>query len=348
MKKSVINEVFNIPEKNIFIAFKQEDFETLLKMPDNHDLIVDCITSDIQLSTDIFDKIKNKYKKVISSNILINDDKHILWDCKIDQLGWYIKRKMFFNHFTNHNVKFLRLKNFLFLANHIRFERIEIFEHLCNENLLDNGLINFPSLKETLKEEVEYALLDEQKQVYLNYEKEFLPLSLDFVPKVDTDNDKKHVQYDKDVNDFVDVHDYGVEYNPLLYMNCYFEIVSETYYYTSEFECGKINHISEKTLKPIVNLLPHFCLTQKNYYLSLNKQLDLTFDSEIFNPIKKFDSLSSGKEKTKVFIDSIDYLLKMDRKDLHRLYVDALRELEVNQQKVLSHFSEDNIQRYLQ
>jgi len=100
--------------------------------------------------------------------------------------------------------------------------------------------------------------------------------------------------------------------------------------------------ISEKTIKPIINLLPHFCLAQKDYYKLLGK-FGLSFESELYKNVSKFDSLRSGKEKTLCFLDSIGYLLKMSRKDLHELYVMGYEEMLYNQKELINLF---NLRRY--
>lgn len=340
-KRSNLVQQLGFDRNKVYSISRREDFDLVNSTNIPDDCLLDCFTYDARMSIDLYNKVKHKFKKIISMNILIDDKKHIVWDSKIGQLQFYLDNVHFFNRLVSNNVKFLRLKNYLFLTNHIRFERIEIFDHLCKSNLIENGLINFPSLEKTLTQEVSFALTPEQEKVYLNYDKDFLPLSLDFLPKDNFTFEKKHTLYEN--NKWVDVPDYGCSYNPLLYQNVYFEVLSETYYYTTEFPNKQINWISEKTIKPIINLLPHFCLTQQDYYSSLERQFGLTFNSEIFKSIKEFDSLPSGYEKTKTFINSIDYLLKMDKKTLHELYVDALPELRNNQNLIIQKYDKNYI-----
>ena len=166
-KRSNLFERFKIPKEKIYSISVTEDFYLIDSFDIPDDCILDCFTYDARMSVDLYNKVKHKFKKIVSMNILIHDDKHIVYDNKIGQLQFYTDNLHFFNKLITANVKFLRLKNYLFLTNHVRFERIEIFEHLCNENLLDNGLVNFPSLKETLSSEVAYALLEEQQKIYL-------------------------------------------------------------------------------------------------------------------------------------------------------------------------------------
>jgi len=303
--------------------------------------ILDCVTNDIRLSISDFLKIRDKFEYVVSSNLYLSEyENHILWDCKIGQLHYYIKNLKFFNSLNLHNHKFLRLKNFLFLTNHIRYERIEIFDFLVNNNLLDKGLVNFPSISKTLESELGYALTNEQREIYLNSDNPILPLYLDMLPKETFLFEKKHDMYLN--NKWQSVPDYGESYNPILYQNTYFEVVSETFYYDSVENDCEIMQLSEKTIKPIINLLPHFCLAQKDYYKLLGK-FGLSFESELYKNVSKFDSLLSGKEKTLCFLDSIEYLLKMSRNDLHELYVMGYEEMIYNQQELINLF---NLRRY--
>lgn len=335
MRKSNLKPYFDSP---IVVIQEITDLDNMNIKPNS---ILDCITFDLRFSVSDFLKVRDKFDYVVSSNLYLSEyENHILWDCKIGQVNYYIKNLKFFNSLNLHNQKFLRLKNFLFLTNHIRYERIEIFDFLVNNNLLDNGLINFPSISKTRKEELEFSLTNEQKEIYLNSDNSILPLYLDMLPKETFLFEKKHDLYLD--NKWQSVPDYGESYNPILYQNTYFEVVSETFYYELTEYHYETMQLSEKTVKPIINLLPHFCLAQKDYYKLLGN-LGLSFEGELFKNVSKYDSYHSGKEKTICFLDSIEYLLKMSRKDLHELYVMGYEEMLHNQRELINLF---NLRRY--
>ena len=89
----------------------------------------------------------------------------------------------------------------------------------------------------------------------------FYQFNVDFSSKEIFTEDVKHQKWYGTDKGWGDVDDYAKSYNPMLYLNSYFEILSETYYYTRHkmLDSGEIvNQISEKTLKPILLFTLHF------------------------------------------------------------------------------------------
>ena len=318
-------------------VFTLSSLEDLDNFKPKKKCILDCITYDFPFPLSSFLEVQDKFDWIISSNLVLQGyQNHILYDCKIGQLNFYLENIDFFNKLSERNLKFLRLKNYLFLTNHIRFERLELFDRLVKNSLLDYGLINFPSISKTNQDEVNYSLTDEQKSYYNSYENDSLPMCLDLLPKDSFIEDKKHNLYLN--KSWTTIDDYGENYNPILYQNVYFEMLSETYYYTSEFSDDDCIQISEKTIKPIVNLIPHFCLSKKNYYEYL-KKLGLSFESKIFQDVTLYDNIQTSSEKVNTFFEKNKKFLSMNKKDLHEMYVDSYDELKHNQHTIIEKFN---------
>ena len=310
-------------------------------------ILLDCVTYDLLIDDTTYKSaLSNGVDLIVTSNLYhIGNPNHILYDSKLYQTFFYLEREMYFEDLLKKSLSFLRLKNFTFLANHIRFERLEIFDWLYKKGVLNDGIVNMPNLDGVSNDEVNYCLTDKQKEKYLEYNYDFLPINVDFIPKETFTEDAKHQKWYGTDKGWGDVDDYGESYNPMLYLNSYFEILSETYYYTQHkmLDSGEIvNQISEKTLKPILHCLPHFCLTQSNYYKKL-EEFGLSFRSKIFKSVWEFDSMEAGEEKTKVFLKANEWLFDLSRKELHELYVDAFEELNNNKKTILKNFKLDEI-----
>ena len=348
VRESTVERFFN--KYKLIICLHEEDLykeypkDLVLNDGTKHrPIVLDCVTYDLLIDDKAYQTaLDNGADFIVTSNLYhIGKPNHILYDNKLYQSVFYLDRKEYFKDLIERSFKFLRLKKFTFLANHIRFERLEIFDWLYKKGVLNDGIINMPNLNGVSDDEVNYCLTNEQKEKYLEYNYDFLPINADLVPKETFTEDAKHQKWYGGDKGWADVDDYGESYNPMLYLNSYFEILSETYYYTQEMrlnEGRKVNQISEKTLKPIMHCLPHFCLTQKDYYKKL-EEYGLTFKSEIFKSVWEFDSMEAGYEKTKKFLEANEWLFNLTRKELHTLYVSAYSELHHNKRTLLKNFS---------
>ena len=304
--------------------------------------VLDCVSNELLIDDKAYDTaLSNGIDYIASSNLYhIGKPNHILYDNKLYQSFFYLQNKDYFKKLLNISLSFLRLKNFTFLVNHIRFERLEIFDWIYKKGLLNNGIVSMPNLNGIHKDEISYCTTDEQRKKYLDYNYDFLPINADFISKKSFAPNAKHQKWYGNELGWADIDDYGESYNPMLYLNSYFEILSETYYYTQyqRLDDGRtVNQISEKTLKPILHCLPHFCLTQSNYYKKL-EEIGLSFRSKIFKSVWEFDSLEAGSEKTKTFLKANEWLFNLKRKELHELYVDAFSELNNNKEILLKNF----------
>lgn len=346
VRESSVDKFFNdykiivaTHESQLFEKFKRD---AISEHQQHRPIMLDCVTYDLLIDDVAYQAaLNNGADYIVTSNLYhIGKPNHILYDCKLYQTFFYLEREMYFEDLLKKGLSFLRLKNFTFLANHIRFERLEIFDWLYKKGILNNGIVNMPNLNGVSEEEIDYCLRNEQKEEYLKYNYDFLPINADLVPKKSFTEDAKHQKWYGEEKGWSDVDDYGESYNPMLYLNSYFEILSETYYYIQDMRLDKgrtVNQISEKTLKPILHCLPHFCLTQSNYYKKL-EEFGLSFKSKIFKSVWEFDSMEAGTEKTKKFLEANEWLFNLSRKELHELYVDAFPELNNNKKILMKNF----------
>ena len=351
MRSSLVNSPFISINKffsdyEIIVANDEDDLNKKFTKNDKP-ILLDCVTYEFKIDNKLYETtLNNGVDFIVSSNLYhIGKPNHIFYDCKLYMNSFYLEREMYFKDLLKKSLSFLRLKNFTFLVNHIRFERLEIFDWLYKKGVLNDGIVNMPNLDGVSNGEVSYCLTDKQKEKYLEYNYDFLPINADLIPKETFTEDAKHQKWYGTDKGWGDIDDYGESYNPMLYLNSYFEILSETYYYTQYTILdtgGIVNEISEKTLKPILHCLPHFCLTQSNYYKKL-EEFGLSFRSKIFKSVWEFDSMEAGEEKTKVFLKSNEWLFDLSRKELHELYVDAFEELNNNKKILLKNFKLDEV-----
>lgn len=329
-----------IPEDAGFIYNKQSvDFINSL----NNNILIDFISSDYPIAidnyNDLIDTFNKKNIRVISPNLLLFGKKnHYFYDPKIRQQDFVLERAQFFDECCLQLSKFLRPFKYLYLTSHPRFERIQILDFLFNNNLEKEGQIGFPSIEKITEEEFDLCLghhsNEDKEYVKSIKDKNYnLPLIADFYRNGEYSLNKKHKLWTS--HGWVESNLENGDFNFNLYSNSYLEIFSETYFYgfgsVDNFLKNTKNQyiqVSEKTIKPIINLLPFYCLTEAGYYRKL-KEMGLTFDSEIYKYLD-FDELNTGKSKVEKFNSSIYNILSHSKNEIHEMYYNSYEELVSN------------------
>lgn len=329
-----------IPQNSEFIYNKKSiDYINSL----GRNLLFDFISSDYPIAVENFDYLlkifHNKNIRVVSPNLLLySKNKHYFYDPKIRQMDFVFKYTNVFDELCLNQSKFLRPFKYLYLTSHPRYERIQILEFLNENNLVKEGQVGFPSLEKITEDEFNLCLSQnthEQKNHVRSIKDKNLnlPIIADFVRDLDYQVNKKHKLWKN--GSWVESNLSTGDFNVNLYMNSYVEIFSETYYYgfgsVDEFTSNKNDQyiqVSEKTIKPIINLMPMYCLTERGYYKKL-KEMGLTFNSEIYKYLD-FDDLNSDNKKVEKFNNSIYKLVSHTKSELHGMYYNSFQELIEN------------------
>ena len=326
-----------IPENAGFI-YNKESINFLNSLGKN--ILIDCISSDYPISVTNFKELLNQFSekniRVISPNLLLYGyDNHYFYDPKIRQQDFVLERSKFFDESCLYSSKFLRPFKYLYLTSHPRLERIQILDFIFNNKLETEGQIGFPSIEKIDKNEFElcfgtHPAKDKEYVKSIKDETYNLPIIADFFRSETYGLNKKHKLWTSE--GWVESNLENGDFNFNLYSNSYVEIFSETYFYGFgsvdtflEDSRNEYLQVSEKTIKPIVNLLPFYCLTEAGYYRKLN-EMGLNFNSKIYQYVD-FDELNTGKEKLKRYNLSIYKLLTHSKDELHEMYYNSYEEL---------------------
>lgn len=307
-------------------------------------IIFDFVSSDYPLSVTHYNLLKDKFKtkniKIVTPNIYLFGKEFSYWyDPKIGQMDYIYENSKIFDELLIQQHKFLRMKKYLYLTSHPRYERVQLLELLNKDNLIKHGSVGFPSMEGISESELRMLTWKNGRhasKIRKIKDSDYnLPLILDFARKTkEYSNNKKHQLWNgvKWINS--DLH--TGDFNPINYFNNYFEIYSETYYYgfgsvdtlLDGKKEGEYLQISEKTLKPIANMVPFFCLTDKDFYKKL-KEIGFSFDSKFYSDLS-FDKLERSEEKVLKFYDVVKNYCEMDITDLHEIYYNSTKELIYN------------------
>lgn len=343
-----------IPENAAFISDSGKEF--IDKLGEN--IVVDCVSSDYPLCFDsykkIFETFTNKNIKVLSPNLLLyGEDNHYFIDPKMKQMEFIFKNSILFDELAKIQSKFLRNKKYLFLTNHIRFERVEMLSHLYHCNNIEDGLVGFPSIEKVSDEELHMVnhIGEHREKIRLVEDIDFgLPYNLDFFRPDNYETNKKHRLWNG--TEWFNSSLHTGDFNLVLYLNAYFEMFSETYFYgfgsvdtfIENKNIPQYIQVSEKTLKPIINLLPFLCLTDAGYYKKL-KQMGLKFESKFYQDLS-WDGLRSGSEKMLTFNEYIAFILSHSKNTLHEWYYTSLDEI-IHNKHVFIRKMNNEIKRFL-
>lgn len=302
----------------------------------------------------LLSELKNKDVKILSSNLYLNGlENHFLHDPKIKQCDFIFKNSKVFDEIAINQSKFLRPFKFFYLTNHPRYERIKILEFLYNNDLIKHGQVGFPSIEKIPVSEME-MILNQNTKTQKNYVKKLkdenlnLPLNVDFLRNKKYDLNKKHQLWKN--GKWVESDLSGGDFNFNLYFNSYFEIFSETYFYghpSVDYFGSKHQYLqmSEKTIKPICNLIPFYCLSEKNYY-NILKDIGLSFESKLYDNLDFDNQLASNSKKIESFNNFIKEKILMKKEDLHGFYYESFSELIHNKYEFMSYFN-NQIQNFL-
>jgi hypothetical protein len=204
----------------------------------------------------------------------------------------------------------------MYNRNSERMHRPYFVNKLYKENLLDLGYVSFfenPYFEEFLKNSSVYpelGLIEEDiNDIRKNY-KNYYPLTID-----ETDSER-----------VADFHNFLSRKNE--YQNSYFTIISET---NAESD---YSFITEKTIKPIMNLHPFVVLGNPNTlevlksygFITFDKWWDESYDMEIdfkkrtemvFNIVK--DLCSKSKNEMNDMVKEMEQILIHNKRTLHKL-----------------------------
>lgn len=333
-----------VPQHSGFLSHIDKKFLDTL----SENIIIDCVSSEYPISIDsyhkVFETFVNKNVHIFSVNILLYGyDNHYFYDTKIRYCNFVINNSIIFDEISKGQSNFLRNKKYLFLTNHIRYERFQMLENLHNQNHIKDGLVGFPSINRVDNQEL--VMVNQFNEKYVDNllsvkDEDFgLPYDLDFFRFDGKDHKQKHLMWNgKEWSDLFTSNDF----NLVLYFNIYFEIFSESYFYRGGYMDAYVeNHnipqyiqISEKTLKPILNLVPFLCLTDAGYYKKL-KEMGLKFNSNFYYDLS-WDELRSGEEKVKQFNKYVNSILKNPKKILHEWYYNSINETIENKKTFIS------------
>ena len=148
VRESTVDRFFNkykliicLHEKDLYKDFPKD---LVLSGNKHRPIVLDCVTYDLLIDDKAYQTaLDNGADLIVTSNLYhVGKPNHILYDGKLYQSVFYLDRKEYFKDLIERSFKFLRLKKYTFLANHIRFERLEIFDWLYKKGVLDNGIVN--------------------------------------------------------------------------------------------------------------------------------------------------------------------------------------------------------------
>lgn len=304
-------------------------------------IIFDFVSSDYPLSVTHYNLLKIKFEtrniKIVTPNIYLFGKEFSYWyDPKIGQMDYIYDNSKIFDELLIQQHKFLRMKKYLYLTSHPRYERVQLLDLLSKDDLIKHGSVGFPSIESVDEDEIRMLTWKNGRhasKIRKVRDSDYsLPLILDFARKTkEYSSNKKHQLWDG--NNWVDSDLHTGDFNPINYFNNYFEIYSETYYYgfgsvdtlLGDKKEGEYLQVSEKTLKPIVNMIPFFCLTDIGFYKKL-KEIGLRFESEFYSDLS-FDELERSEDKVYKFYEVVKRFCEMDITKLHEIYYNSTKEL---------------------
>ena len=221
-----------------------------------------------------------------------------------------------FNKVVKSTRPFLRQKKYLCLNNSTREHRADIFTFLHQNNLMEDGYLSYGSfygntgpnnalssgiLSESQIEDVWHDFKD------LKYLKSQIEETFKLIPRLVDKKRNWTENFDGDI---------GTVINSSLYLNSYFNIVTETDF-DMDWKDIQITHITEKTIKPIHMLHP-FIIVEP--YKTLEVLRDYGFKT--FSPFidESYDECKDADKRMKLIKKEILRLTSMDMEELDRWY----------------------------
>ena len=115
---------------------------------------------------------------------------------------------------------------------------------------------------------------------------------------------------------------------------CYFEILTESYFFTEMPKGNTYSPMTEKILKPIVSCLPFIIFCPTNLKSGLEK-MGMTFDS----PLYGFYDISDD-EQVKLGMEHIERQITISKEELHETYFQYVNEYQQNLEIFMKFFKE--------
>lgn len=185
--------------------------------------------------------------------------------------------------------------------------RVIVQNHLFKNQYDNEGLISFNDDLKTIDRNVFNPQILKKFQLLKYYNEEFLnrvPIRIDW-------------------EEFDNTQSFEGRYSPNydFYNNSYFSVVCETNY---EMELDNHNHshhlpifLTEKTLNALWSYHPFIIVNQKH---SLKKLREMGFEtfSELFD--ESYDEEFDPQKRLKMVLSEIDRVMKLDKKELHKIY----------------------------
>ncbi len=141
---------------------------------------------------------------------------------------------------------------------------------------------------------------------------------------------------------------YGPYYNPISYLNVYFDICCETYSgnfgkedggFYNEPSCGPI--FTEKIWRPLALGTPFIPISEPGTIRALKKLGFKTFDNIFDN---SYDEVEDGRDRLDIIYENIKRLSSMSRTELHKLVYKSKKDMIHNHEYFINHFN-DNVYR---
>ena len=201
----------------------------------------------------------------------------------------------------------LRDNKILSLVANPMTHRVIVQNHLLKNKYDNEGLISFNDDLKTIDKNIFNPQILKKFQLLKCYNEEFLnrvPIRIDW-------------------EEFDNTQSFEGRYSPNydFYNNSYFSVVCETNY---EMELDNHNHshhlpifLTEKTLNALWSYHPFIIVNQKH---SLKKLREMGFEtfSELFD--ESYDEEFDPQKRLKMVLSEIDRVMKLDKKELHKIY----------------------------
>lgn len=301
-----------------------------------------------------------------SFNKLANDK---LWSRLIVNQEYFLRPKHFmFNNFMP------RLARIILISEIIKSEIHK--KGFCSfQDIGEDGNIFFPSMGDASFADRSFNIYDichihnenqkiEFKEKYIDVIREVLPLShdmvgikqkdtldnLDYTTARITDGMTLAHSYESALEDegkrTLTHYDstYGPYYNPISYLNVYFDVCAETYSggFHSEKCSGPV--FTEKIYRPLALGTPFLPISEPGTIKALQRQGFKIYDN-MFD--YSFDEEKDGHKRIKMIYDNIKRLTDMSREELHKLTYSHKKEMVYNHEYFINDFYHNVFENHL-
>lgn len=302
-----------------------------------------------------------------SFNKLANDN---LWSRLIVNQEYFLRPKHFmFNNFMP------RLARIILISEIIKSEIHK--KGFCSfQDIGEDGNIFFPSMGDASFADRSFNIYDichihnenqkiEFKEKYIDVIREVLPLShdmvgikqkdtldnLDYTTARITDGMTLAHSYESALEDegkrTLTHYDstYGPYYNPISYLNVYFDVCAETY--SGGFKNDMITGgpvFTEKIYRPLALGTPFLPISEPGTIKALQRQGFKIYDN-MFD--YSFDEEQDGHKRIKMIYDNIKRLTDMSREELHKLTYSHKKEMVYNHEYFINDFYHNVFENHL-